>query len=116
MGLDFIRKCARPFRRSWSRGLDALTTLDLFTRQPTDEVRRFCARPLDGHGFRTGEQHILRAAEIGVDVYAGQTRVGVIESPPQYLLDAIRNGGCGLALGKIEKVHAVSGVGDMCVS
>jgi len=115
MGLDFLRKCAKPFKRSWSRGLGRLATPDLFAGQPISERRTWCARANDGHALHEGDQHILRVDGPNVDVYAGQMRVAVIENASRSVLDRIVGTGCGFALGKVERVHVLSGTADVSI-
>jgi hypothetical protein len=113
MGLDFIRRAARTFTKSWSRGARDLAQPTLFTRYPECRTRTIIAQ-LDegGVALSSGTQLAICSEGQQLLLVLGTARVGVVESPPADLFRAIQSAG-GCALGSLASINPLSGTADV---
>ena len=114
MGIEFIRKAAKPFRRLWDEGRKALGTAGLFTEQPTPEGR---SAPFDlapDASLNVGDVVVVEAE--GESLIARQRlhEVARIINPPAELLQAVQQSS-GVAKGTIDQVHMLSRVAEISV-
>jgi len=88
MGLDFIRRRAKTFTKTWSRGRTDLAQPTLFTRYPECRSRSVLL------------------------LVRGTTQIGSASSPPPDLMAAICKAG-GNALGQVARINPISGTADV---
>ena len=118
MGIDFVVRQTKAFKRSWDRGLDYLKTPDLFTQQPEEQQRTYSVTPRNDHEFKAGQQCILRVldGQTDIQVYFEAMHIGSINSPPSRLVNAIDVHGSSVAMGTVNTVHPISGIADITVT
>lgn len=118
MGVDFIRRTAKTFEKSWDRHRVLLSTPDLFTRQPQGTARSVAADlvPVSGHGRSINPGDIVTVQEAQPNdtncrliALSGLSVVARFVDPPPEVVDAVRES-FGVARGTIERIHAISGV------
>lgn len=112
MGVDFLRKVAKPYKRGWDRGLRQLCLPDLFAQENPTVRRTFVARGVGAEAAVAGMECELRArAPDRIDVYRNCAAVAIAERAPSDLVSAIAARG-GVALGRVTNVHTLSGALD----
>ena len=112
MGIEFVRKKAKSFRRHFDIGRRDLGIADLFSKEATSVVRLL---PFDL--ARGAEVHVGEAVTVEMEgpVLVARIRlneVGRAENPPSEILSAVQ-GSCGIAKGLIEQVHGLSRVAEI---
>jgi hypothetical protein len=112
MGLDFIRRAAKTFTKSWNRGVSQLAQPTLFTRYPQSRARTVVACLNDGVTIPEGEQLLVCVRESKLALIRGTAQIGVIDAPPNDLFREIQDAG-GSAVGSIAGLHALSGTADV---
>jgi hypothetical protein len=113
MGLDFLDKTAKGFRRSCRKGFERLKSAYLFDPAVSPIQRSFLARTSDTTCFGPGQEVVLRADEGRITLYHDENPVGVCDAPPEAILQKIRE--AGVALGQLEAIHQFSGSVDVIV-
>ena len=104
MGLDYIRKVAGNFKKSWNHGAQKIAAPDLFTSFPACAAHRsLLARRHDGPDVNPGEQLILQCDGAQLSAYRETTKVASCTEAPEDLMASVREAG-GFALAKVEKV------------
>ena len=116
MGVDFIKKCAKGFQKSWDRGQKELAAPNLFSRDPALAARTYCALPADGANFHQDRELILRISDNEARLYDGCSVVGTLKDNPPALVASVAEGGCGVAVARVVNVHAISGAADVVVA
>lgn len=116
MGVDFIKKCAKGFNKSWDRGKRELATPDLFRKDPSLAARTYCAVPTNGTGLDLGREFLARVVGDRVCLYDGMDIVGALKAPPTSLADSIQKDGCGVAVAKVVHSHEFSGAADVSIA
>lgn len=116
MGVDFVRKCAKGFEKSWDRGKRELATPDLFRRDPSMAARTYCAIPTNGTGFGLGREFLARVVNDQICLYDGLSVVGALKDPPSSLATTIQQDGCGVAVAKVVHSHEFSGAADVLIA
>ena len=112
MGLDFIRRAAKGFTKTWDRGRTSLATPSLFTRYPEARRRTVLAEMAPDCTPRVGAEFAV-CVEGQRLVHIDETnRIGCLQNPPSDLVDAIRAAG-GYALGQISHFNPISGTADV---
>jgi hypothetical protein len=112
MGLDFIRRAAKTFTKSWNRGVSQLAQPSLFTRHPQNRARTMVASLNDGVTIPEGEQVLVCVRESKLALIRGTCQIGVVEAPPNDVFCDIQNAG-GSAVGSIAGLHDLSGTADV---
>lgn len=115
MGVDFIKRCAKSFQKSWDRGKMDLAAPDLFKHDPTLAARTYCANLTPGTNVEPGRHLLLRAVNSDLRLYDGCSDVGSVKGSPPSLVAAVTGAGCGVALAKVVCVHEFSGAVDVSV-
>ena len=109
MGADFIEKATPTFRKSWDKGKVALSTADLFTRQPEVTPRTVVADILNGTDLDVGASLLVEAQNGTLIARQGNDDVARSTDAPQSIRQAVADS-CGVAKGTVEKVHRTAGV------
>ncbi|MCY4641148.1 MAG: hypothetical protein OXC41_00365 [Gammaproteobacteria bacterium] len=112
MGLDFIRRAAPSFAKSWNRNKDMLAEPTLFTRYPECRTRTAIADLAQNADLSEGENIIVCAKDSKLILVSGNTQVGIIEQPPSDLKSAIHNEG-DCVLGYVRRINPLSGTADV---
>ena len=112
MGIEFVRKKAKSYRRHWDIGRRDLGIADLFTQEPTSGARLL---PFDLS--QSADVHVGETVTVETDgcVLIARVRlneVGRAANPPTELLSAVQ-GSCGIAKGLIEQVHGLARVAEI---
>src|ERR1035441_5315938 len=107
MGLEFIRKRAKPFKRRWDIGRRDLGTADLFTRQPTCGSRMAPFDLVLDVELHAGDPVTVEVSENTLVARVRLSEVGRAVNPPAELLSAVK-GSCGIDKGLVEQVHGLA--------
>lgn len=114
MGVEWINKTGKTFRRSMGRGYRSLTSTHLFDPGVAPIERSFKAQLIDGQTPLAGTEVIVRVGPEGVRLYDGEERViGLPENPPAWLSTKLSSIPAGMALGIIEDFRPMSGSADV---
>jgi hypothetical protein len=114
MGMDFIQKAKRGFRKGWERGRQKLTSVDLFLRLPGRKIRTILVVPFGPENFHEGDQYELNVEHGRIFVYRERVPIGVCKEPSQSILNEMTDLG-GKALGAFYKVREHSGFIEIVV-
>jgi len=110
MGVDFILKKKKGFRRSWDGRRQGVAKFTLFALEP----RTFSVEQENG-GLRVGQEYTLRVRDGAIAVYAdGNRPVGLCRNAPTDLLSDIKTTG-GIAVGRVARVGPANGSADIQV-
>lgn len=114
MGVDFILKRKKGFRRGWDGRREGVAKLTLFALRPEVSSRTFAVEQTNGD-LHIGEEYTLRARDESIVVYAdGNRPVGLCRNAPSDLVAGIRATG-GIAVGRAAQVDAIGGCADIQV-
>lgn len=114
MGLDFIRKAAKPFHKGLDQSLVELATPDLFTVQPDCQPRTYAAAIRGGKALSCGEELNIRLSDGKVVAQKGIDTVAEIDSPPKDLVEALMK--ChGVTQGKVQEVYEMADTAEIAV-
>jgi len=107
MGVDFVDKVKRQFKKKIDRGAVELNTSDLFTKQPGIAQRTIVLTLTDNCSVREGELLILQSS--GNELVARRDNMILGHSGPldQITMDAFA-GSCGIACGKVHNFFPIS--------
>lgn len=112
MGLDFIRRAAGTFRKSWSGGATALAQPTLFTKYPECRSRSVVALLENNTKVEVGGQLAVHVVGNSLTLVKETARIGTIATPPPDLFSAIQSAG-GCALGRISQFNSLSGTANV---
>jgi hypothetical protein len=112
MGIDFIKKAAKSFKRSWDRGRTELAQPNLFQNNPKLEPSAIAAHPAPGHEFKAADEYVARPSGDKLYLYCGEKCVGEAPHATKDALNAISQAG-NVALAKVVKTHPISGTADI---
>jgi len=112
MGLDFIRRAAKTFTKTWNRGASELASTTLFTRFPERRTRSVIASIHEGANISNGAPLIVYAEATRLVLVREIYRVGFVDAPPADLFKAIQESG-GCANAQIARIHPLSGTADV---
>jgi hypothetical protein len=112
MGIDFIRRAAPTFKKSWDRQRVILATPTLFTQQPTCVPRTVAADILSGVTLQEGE--IVTVQFIGSNLVAlrGLSQVAHFSDPPPDVTSAVQES-YGMARGTVAHINPIAEVADI---
>lgn len=114
MGIEFIRKAAKSYRKGLDRRRVELGTPDLFTRQPDRAPRAFAAKLREGHEVTRGEKLSVCLDGGQITVLRGLDPVATFINPPMDLKDAV-SASHGEACGQVKEIHEMAGVAEITV-
>ena len=116
MGVDFINKTKKSFKKGLDRSRTELATPKLFSRDTHQQPRSYKARIRDNHVLRADEKVGVRLLEedqvVAVD---GLDVVAEMASPSDELIEALRQSH-GEACGTVLVVHEMASVAEIEVS
>lgn len=114
MGIDFVRKAAKSFRKGLDRRRIELATPNLFTQKPTAEPRAYAAQLRSDAILTVGEKLGVRLDGQNVLAVRGLDLVAVFKSPGADLKNAL-SGSFGEACGTVQAVHSMAGIAEITV-
>ena len=112
MGLDFIRRAAPTFKKSWSGGASTLAQASLFTRYPECRSRSVVATIHDNSGIEAGAIYAVHVDGDALCLVRETAKVATSQTPPADLFSAIKQSG-GCALGRVAQINPLSGTADV---
>src|ERR1043166_6885045 len=116
MGVDFIRRSAKSFEKSWDRGKKELAAPSLFKNDPAMAARTYSANLAAGANPQPGREYLVRSVNSELHLYEGSSRIGSITNSPPSLIAAVQGDGCGVAIARVVRVHEFSGAADVAVA
>ncbi len=114
MGLDFISKAAKSFRKGLDQSRIDLGTPDLFTQRPDCEPRAYVARIRANAKLSPGEDLSVRFQDGNVVAQRGMDVVAEFDAPPSELVDAL-NDSYGEAYGTVQEVYEIANTAEIAV-
>ena len=114
MGLDFIRKAAKSFRKGLDQSRVELGTPDLFTRKPECEPRAYAATIHANSKLSPGEELGVRFHGDKIVAQRGTDIVAAFDSPPRELVEALRES-YGEAWGTVTQVYDLADTAEITV-
>ena len=114
MGLDFIRKAAKPFRKGLDKSRIDLGTPDLFTRKPDCEPRAYAVTILENRHLSPGDELAVRFEGGKIVAQRGTDIVAAFDSPPEELVEAL-NESYGEACGTVIEVYEIADAAEVTV-
>ena len=114
MGLDFIRKAAKSFRKGLDRDRIKLGTPNLFTIPPDCAPRTYAMIIREDQRISRGEDLSVCSRDGRIVAQRGMDIVGTFQNPPEELQDALRQS-YGEACGRVETIHEFAGVAEIAV-
>lgn len=114
MGMDFIQKAKRGFRKGWDRERSKLSLADLGFRGVPKKIRTISCKPFSLENFVEGRQYELNVEHGRVFIYHKRVTIGVCEFPPQSVLNELIQLG-GKTLGSFHKIREHSGLVEIIV-
>ncbi len=115
MGIDFLIKTAKPFKRSCQRGFENLKVAYLFDPAVAPTQRSLLAQLDDPTSSAAGKEVIMRLIGSKIVLFFNERKIGDCESPPLPLVEKVRDSVGGLAVGRLEMVHRLSGRADVVI-
>jgi hypothetical protein len=112
MGVDFIRRAAPTFRKSWNQGKLELAIPNLFTRLPGAQRRSVTAECSDINQIACGLPVTVVADGDSLVTLNGTRAVGRVRSAPPDVMRRIADAG-GIAVGTIGEIRPVSETFDV---
>ena len=113
MGLDFIRRAAPTFKKSWNRGAKELAQPTLFTRHPEHCGRTILADLNANTVMPVGREVVIQILNGEMCLVDGLTSIGKVTQPPADLIQIVKDVGC--AKGRIERTNALGGTVDVAI-
>ena len=114
MGLDFIRKAAKSFRKGLDQSRLDLGTPDLFTRKPDCEPRAYAATIQANRKLSPGDALGVRFQGDKIVAQRGMDIVAVFDAPPRQLFEALRESH-GEAWGTVTEVYDIADTAEITV-
>lgn len=114
MGMDFILKAKRGFRKGFDRERTKLTLADLGFRGLPKKIRTISCKPFGMENFSEGSRYELNVEHGRIFIYLNRMTVGVCEYPPQSVLSELIQLG-GKALGLFHKIREHSELVEIVV-
>jgi hypothetical protein len=114
MGLDFLRKIARPFKKGLDRRRVELGTPDLFSRTLQSKPRSYAASVHTGQCLVPGESLSVCLADDQVFALRGLCPVARVNSPPTELIQALRES-FGEGSGVVQVFHEIAAVAEITI-
>lgn len=113
MGVDFIRRTAKTFTKSWSNNkVRELSNPTLFTRTPECRTRTAIAQLNDRANLPPGTELSAWVRDATLILVHETVQVGVIDQPPPDIFRTVREAG-GCALTRLGQLNPLSGTADV---
>jgi hypothetical protein len=114
MGVDFLERAKKTFKRSWDRERVALATPDLLRREPGCAGVTVAGDIAPGAEVGPGEKLTVELAPRGLIARRGLTEIIRMPDAPPQVVEAVRQA-CGVAVGTVEQVHEPAGVAEISI-
>jgi hypothetical protein len=116
MGVDFIKRAAKTFKKSWDEGRKELGTSKLFTREPQCVGRSAPFELAPNASLAVGDAVTVELAKVGSALIArrGLAEMAHADAPPPELIRALQDS-CGIGKGTVEQFHGLSGVVEILI-
>lgn len=114
MGIDFIRKRARWFRKGLDKRRVELGTPGLFSRALESVPRSYVASVGTGESITLGEELCVCLKGDQLVALRGIRQVACFSAPPPELLNGL-TASFGEACGKVEVVHEIASVVEISI-
>ena len=114
MGLDFLRKTAKSFRKGLDQSRIDLSTPDLFTPKPDCEPRAYAATIQANRKLSLGDELGVRFQGDRIVARRGMDIVAVLDSPPVELVEALQEAH-GEAWGTVTAVYDIADTAEITV-
>lgn len=112
MGIDFIKRKAATFTKTWDNNKENLAQPTLFTQYPECRTRTLIADISENVDLKDGTNVVVHAKGLKLILVSGVTQIGVIPQPPIDLQTAILDAG-DCALGRITRLNPLSRTADV---
>jgi hypothetical protein len=112
MGVDFLERTKKTFKRSWDRERVALATPDLLRREPGCAGVSVAGDIVEGAEVEVGDRLTVELALRGLIARRGLTDVVRMPDAPPEVIEAVRQA-YGAAVGTVEQVHEPAGVAEI---
>jgi hypothetical protein len=114
MGVDFIRRAAPTFKKSWDHGAEQLARADLLTRFPECPTRTCVAELVNQTNLHPDSVFLVQRIDDKLLLIDGLHQIGQIPDPPADLVKMLGEiGGC--AKGRILRIHSLGGAADVAI-
>jgi hypothetical protein len=114
MGVDFLERAKKAFRRSWDRERVALATPDLLRREPGCAGVSVAGDIVEGVEVTPGDRLTVELAPRGLIARRGLTEVVRMPQAPPDVVEAVRQAH-GAAPGTVGQVHEPAGVAEITI-
>lgn len=114
MGVEFIRKAAPTFKKSWDRHRVSLATPTLLTQQPTCVARIAAADLAHDATLEQGDTVMVQLNGTALIAMRGLSEVAYFTAPSPALVSAVQQS-CGVARGTVEQINPISGVVEISI-
>lgn len=114
MGIDFVKKVAPSFEKSWDKGAIEASTADIFTQHPESVCRIAVADISKNAVLRKGEKIIITFKGESLIASRGLIEVAQFTNPSQKIVEAVRSS-CGIGKGVVEKVYDQANVVEISI-
>lgn len=114
MGLDFIRKAAKSYKKSQDRARAELATSDLLTRNPEMAASTVAFDIAPRVRLTPGERVTVESDGTQLVARQGLNEVARAAAPTESMLKAVKDS-CGIAGGKVEQVHEHADVAEISI-
>ncbi len=115
MGVDFISKAKKAFRKGLDQSRVELGTPNLFSRDPEEAPRSYSVTLRGGRKLETDQQVCVRLqGGGGVVAMDGFDVIGEFDAPPAELVEALE-ASAGDGWGTVVTMHEAAGVAEMTV-
>jgi hypothetical protein len=112
MGVDFIRRAAPTFKKSWDRQRVILATPTLLTKQPTCVARTVAADIVSGVTLQEGEYVTIQPNGDNLVALRGLSEVAHINDPPPDIFSAVQES-YGIPRGTVAHINPIAEVADI---
>lgn len=114
MGLDFLKRIARPFKKGLDRRRIELATPDLFSRRLQSKPRSYAASVETGQRLICGESVSVCLVGDEVLAFRGLCPIARVETPPAELIQALRES-FGEGSGVVQVFHEIAAVAEITI-
>ena len=114
MGVEFIRKSAKTFKKSWDWHRVSLATPTLFTQQPVCGARTAAADIANGTTLQQGEAVTVQLNGTDLVALRGLSEVAYFIQPSPQLVSAVQES-YGVARGTVEQINNIAGVVEISI-
>lgn len=114
MGLDFIRKTTKSFRKRLDQSLIELGTPDLFDKELECEPRTYTATILSNKNLHPGEEVSIYLRDNKIIAQRCMEPIAVFVSPPKEVFEALQES-YGEAYGTIQEVYESAATAEITI-